>query len=58
VRTPRDAAAAEAAARRVWRPGLSVGDLQAAAGISRAAASKHRRILLAEAGADSQQVAQ
>jgi len=28
---------------------MSVGELQAAAGISRNAASKHRRILLAEA---------
>ncbi len=50
VKTPLDPAAAEAAARRVWQPGMSVGDLQAAANISRAAASKHRRILMAESG--------
>jgi hypothetical protein len=51
VRTPRDSDAAERAARAAWRPGMSVGELQAAARISRNAASKHRRILIAEAEA-------
>jgi len=58
VKTPVDPAAAEAAARRVWQPGMSVTDLQMAAQISRAAASKHRRILEAEAGQGQQQLAQ
>ncbi|HEY7092738.1 MAG TPA: hypothetical protein VH393_06145 [Ktedonobacterales bacterium] len=55
VRTLRDPDAAEAAARAAWTPGMSVGALQKAAGISRSAASKFRRILMAE---ESQQVAQ
>jgi methionine-rich copper-binding protein CopC len=55
VRTPISADAAEAAARTVWRTGMSVSELQRAAGISRNAASKHRRILMAEA---AQQAAQ
>jgi hypothetical protein len=50
VHTPRDAAAAERAARAAWVPGMSVSELERAAGISRAAAGKHRRILMAEAG--------
>jgi hypothetical protein len=59
VHTPRDAAAAERAARAAWVPGMSVTDLQNAAGISRAAAGKHRRILMAEAGQTTRgQVAQ
>jgi hypothetical protein len=50
VHTPRDAAAAERAARAAWVPGMSVSELERAAGISRAAAGKHRRILMAEQG--------
>jgi hypothetical protein len=60
VRTPTDPDAAEAAARAVWQPGMSVTELQRAADISRNAASKHRRILMAEAesGATLEGVAQ
>lgn len=48
VRTRVSADAAEAAARAAWVPGMSVTELQRAAEISRNAASKHRRILMAE----------
>jgi hypothetical protein len=55
VRTRRTADEAERRARAKWRPGMTVSELQRAAGISRTAASKHRRILLAE---EAQGVAQ
>ena len=42
-------ASVEAKARRAWHPGMKVGQLHLAAGISRIAASTHRRIFLAEA---------
>lgn len=53
VRTGRRArtaktATVEAKARAVWRPGMSVGQLQHAAGISRSAAGKYRRTFVAE----------
>ena len=41
-------ATVEAKARAAWRPGMSVGQLQHAAGISRSAAGKYRRTFLAE----------
>jgi hypothetical protein len=55
VRTRLNPDAAERAARAAWVPGMSVGALQKAAGISRNSASKFRRILMAE---EAQQVAQ
>lgn len=50
MRIPRDIAAAEAAARAAWQPGMSVGDLERAAGVSRNAASRWRAVILAETG--------
>jgi len=56
VRTPNTrTASAEVAVRQVWQPGMSVGELQAAANIGRSTASKWSKILATEA---SQQVAQ
>jgi hypothetical protein len=50
VKTPSDPAAVERAARAAWAAGArTVGQIESQAGISRAAASKHRRILMAEA---------
>jgi hypothetical protein len=46
---------AEAKVREVWQPGMSVGELQAAAGIGRSTASKWSKIMATEA---AQQVAQ
>ncbi|HEY1388862.1 MAG TPA: hypothetical protein VGF38_09985 [Ktedonobacterales bacterium] len=51
VRTRQSPDEAERRARKAWTPGMSVSELQRAAGISRTAASKHRRILLAEEAA-------
>jgi hypothetical protein len=48
VRTRQSPDEAERRARKAWHPGMSVSELQRAAGISRTAASKHRRILMAE----------
>jgi len=42
-------ASVEGRARRAWHPGMTVGQLQLAPGISRNAASNHRRIFMAEA---------
>jgi len=50
VITPAAADAIEQAARRAWEAHMSVTDLQRAANISRNAASKWRRVLLAESG--------
>jgi methionine-rich copper-binding protein CopC len=59
VRTRQSPDEAERRARKAWVPGMSVSELQKAAGISRTAASKHRRILLAEeATQEGQGVAQ
>jgi hypothetical protein len=55
VRTPAKTATVERQARAAYEPGMSVGELQKAAKISRNAAGKWRKVLLAEA---SQQVAQ
>jgi len=55
VRTPAKTATVERQAREAYEPGMSVGELQKAAKISRNAAGKWRKVLLAEA---SQQVAQ
>jgi hypothetical protein len=55
VRTPARTATVEVAARAAWQPGMSVGALQKAANISRNAAGKWRKVLLAE---EAQQVAQ
>lgn len=55
VRTPKRStksaatASVEAKARAAWRPGMSVSELQRAAGISRSMAGKYRRLLMAEA---------
>jgi hypothetical protein len=50
VRTPSTrTASAEAKVRAVWRPGMSVGDLQVAAGIGRSTASKWQKIMATEA---------
>jgi hypothetical protein len=43
-------ASVEAKARAAWRPGMTVGQLERAAGISRSMAGKYRRVLLAEEG--------
>jgi len=51
VKTPTDPDAVERAARAAWAAGArTVGQLESQANISRAAASKHRRILMAESG--------
>jgi hypothetical protein len=48
-------ATVERRARAAWQPGMTVGQLEKAAHISRNAASKYRRILMAEAeGTDSE----
>jgi hypothetical protein len=56
VRTPAKTATVERQARAAYEPGMSVGELQKAAKISRNAAGKWRKVLLAEAS--QQQVAQ
>ncbi len=61
VKTPTDSDAVERAARAAWAAGArTVGQLESQANISRAAASKHRRILMAESGQTTEagQVAQ
>jgi hypothetical protein len=50
VRTPGKAkAAVEAKVRKVWRPGMTIGMLERAAGISHNSAGKWCRVLIAEA---------
>ena len=49
VRTPARTATVEARVRAVWQPGMSVTQLERTAGISRNAAGKWRKVLLAEA---------
>jgi hypothetical protein len=56
VRTPAKTATVERQAREAYAPGMSVGEFQKAAKISRNAAGKWRKVLLAEAA--QQQVAQ
>ena len=41
----------EAKARAAWRPGMSVTQLERAAGVSHSMAGKYRRVLMAEAEA-------
>ncbi len=56
VKTPTDPDAVERAARAAWAAGArTVGQLESQANISRAAASKHRRILMAEEAGQGQQ---
>ncbi len=57
VKTPTDPDAVERAARAAWAAGArTVGQLESQANISRAAASKHRRILMAESGQTAETV--
>jgi hypothetical protein len=51
VRTPAATETVEAQARAAWQPGMSVSQLERAAGISRNAAGKWRKVLMAEASA-------
>ncbi len=41
-------ASVEAKARTAWQPGMSVGELQRAASISRSMAGKYRKVFIAE----------